>query len=491
MRNIASTIKGETPKYARRAFLGIFVYGGIAIGLVFVFFLLHYFGNQLPQERGFKTVSEAFERHNMVAHDYPLRVYGTRSVRSLIGQDQFTDCEILGGVLAPSSTLIEDSIILKGINLRSGKGMCSELHNVVSGKEYEIKEMKERYWWGSKALVSLAILIGMDVFQINNGIKILTYFSYLCLCLAAFWHSVRLFVLLCPFIIFGFLFSGISYYGGFSYSLPYLFSMMALTFLVMLVKTSTQTRTLRIFFFITGITSSYLYLLDGSLMMFLPISVVILWFGWNKNITISERTVIPIYCGGVFFLGFFMSFILNQVVKSWYMQSSVFSRFMNQLYVRLSTDVRRGDKGYESVGHIEATSEAIKKMIRYGFGDTGFWGARDIADSIAFISLFAALLAIAVSVYRKVMRRNSASLIAVAVIGASVAIVFARVAIFPNHSYIHSFFVGRYMFVPAALSLSMLIASLWRPASFIPTEGRRSRKPGEIDSGDTDGSRRA
>lgn len=484
---------GGVPKYAKRAFLGTLIYGGIAIGLVFVFFLLHYLGNQLPQERGFKTVSEAFERHNMIAHDYPLRAYGTRSVQSLIGQDQFTDCEIFGGVLAPSSTLIEDSIILKGINLRTGKGMCSELHGVVSGSEYEIKEMKKRYWWGTKALVSLWLLIGMDIFQINNGIKVFTYFSYLCLCLAAFWHSVRLFVLLCPFIIFGFLFSGISYYGGFSYSLPYLFSIISLVFLVISVKMGTSTRILRMFFLVVGIISSYLYLLDGSLMMFLPISAIILWFGWKTHQTISGRIFIPLYCGSVFFLGFFSSFILNQFVKSWYAQSSVFSGFVNQLYFRLSSNVMRVDKGYESAGHIEAISEAIRKFIRYGVGDVGFWGARDIADLFVFISLFAALLAIAVSTYRKVVRKSSAPLIAVALIGASVAIVFARVAIFPNHSYFHSFFVGRYMFVPAALFWSMLIASFWKPVSFISTESReilRSRKPDDIDSRGADGSRR-
>ena len=238
------------------AFLCTFVYGGTAIFFVLVFFLLHYLGNQFSPERGFRVISEAFERNNMVTHDYPIRVYGPRSVRSLIGQDQFTDCEILGSVLTPPSIYVKDAIVLETINLRTGKGMCRTLLDVVSAykenriseNEYEMKRMKERYWWGSKALVSIALQIGMDIFQLNMMIKVFTYFSYLCFCLVAFWHSIRLFVILVPFIVFGFLFSGIPYYGGFAYSMPYLLSMFALISLIVLVKTNTQSSILRMFF---------------------------------------------------------------------------------------------------------------------------------------------------------------------------------------------------------------------------------------------------
>ena len=124
----------------------------------------------------------------------------------------------------------------------------------------------------------------------------------------------------------------------------------------------------------------------------------------------------------------------------------------------------------------------------HGFGDMDLWGMRGTADLIVFTSLAAAVLAIAVSIRRRLVQRTSGSLIAVAVIGASIAIIFARVTIFSNHSYFHPLFIGKYMFVPVAPFWPILIAFLWESASFIPIERTGIS---QIDSGGIDGSGRA
>ena len=436
-------------------------YLGTAAFLLFAFFSLHYLGNQLPRERSYEVVREAFEKDNLVVANY---LPFNNSIQSLIGHDQFAECQVLNSMITPPSNRVEDAIVPKGLFTldfeKQGDAYCPALYRVVvQNQEHRTIPLKYRYWFGFKALTALALRWNeVDLFQVNVGIKTLTYFAYLLLALVALAHSFRLLAVLSPFIFFGFFFSGIPYFGGFAYSLAYLFSIVALAALVLLVKLKVSARALRLFFFASGMVSSYLFFLDGHLMALIPMLMVVLYFGREHVENIRRWSFETISFLLSFLAGFTLSVGVNQAAKGYYVGfDKVFPRFGEAL------------TGHTVAGHLEQhetlvdTAMAILLLPKSLLGHylyNSFMGNRTLYICAVLISCLALAAAIAVSAYRAYSAKNVTAVFGVVVILAAMAMVSIRLTVFSYHTWTHCGFICRYLFVPLALSWSALIAAL-------------------------------
>ena len=430
-------------------------YTCLALGLLSVFYGLHYLGNQIPDSLSFTRVHEGFRAGNLIAEtDYPTTLYGTRSLESLVGENQFSDCRMLLSVLAPPSTSIRDVIVPQRL---SGRQMtyCRRAHDIVTNgsRDGGTAALNLRYWHGTKALMAIGLMV-TDVFVLTNGIKTLTYFAYTLLALVALWISTRLLIVLSPFIILGFFFSGILYYGGFAYSLPYLFALLALTGVALFMKFKLSRATLARLFFALGMASSYLFLLDGHLLLLLPASVVILYFGHGNRMGLRNWWVLASRCIGMFVIGFSISLAVNQVGKAYYIGSSVFEGFIGQLGVRMSIP----ELGYGDV--LADTAMALAGPFTVGFRDVGTAGSMGVMFAMVGCCWVALLASVGVWVMRWYRQREIEIVVGVIVVVVAAAMVVVRVVFLLEHTNAHTFFIGRYMFVPMALCWMMLLATL-------------------------------
>ena len=434
-------------------------YLGTAAFLLFAFFSLHYLGNQLPRERSYEVVREAFEKDNLVVANY---LPFNNSIQSLIGHDQFAECQVLNSMITPPSNRVEDAIVPKGLFTldfeKQGDAYCPALYRiVVQNREHQTFPLKHRYWHGFKALVALALRWDeMDLFQVNVGIKTLTYFAYLLLAVVALVHSFRLLAVLSPFIFFGFFFSGIPYFGGFAYSLAYLFSIVALAAQVLLMKLKVSARALGLFFFASGMISSYLFFLDGHLIALLPMSMVVLYFGRGHVENIRRWSFETISFLLSFLAGFTLSVGVNQAAKGYYAGfDRVFSTFGKELMVRANLI------HHETTIVDNVTAILFSKYLIGYYWHNGFMGNKTLFVCALLTSCLALTVAIAMSVYRAYSEKNVATVFGVIVILAAMAMVLIRIIGFSQHTMIHPSFISRYMFVLVALSWATLIAALY------------------------------
>lgn len=425
----------------------------LGLGMLSLFYVLHFLANQMPEGLSHSRIAEAYQRGNLIAStDYPMTTFGTRSLQSLVGQDQFSDCRMLLSVVAPTTRNLRDVIAPRRYG-GHGKDNCQRLHDVVFGvgEPEDLTLLNTKYWHGTKAMMAIGLMIS-DVFVLTNGIKVATYFVYGLLALLAYSCSKQLLAVLGPFLILGFFYSGIPYYGGFAYSLPYLFVLLALLGLVALARDGGSKLVLGRYFFVVGMISSYLFLLDGHLLMLLPMAVVVLYYGDRRSSCLSSWVRVTARCIGMFAVGFVVSFAVNQIGKASLLGPSVFGRFIDQLAFRMSVP----ESNYAT--RLADAGMAFASPFSYGFREVGVSGN----GVFVFVLVGVALLALCVSglilARRWYVEWRIRLPVGVIVIGIAGLIVAARILFLLQHTNAHSLFIGRYMFVPMALCWMLLVA---------------------------------
>ncbi len=420
------------------------IYLGVLTGLVFVFFSLHYLGNKLPVESAKYQIEKAFDDDNLSQSRYPMKKFGSNSIRTLIGQDQHTECQSLQAMLHPGDGSVREAVILLK-NTVYGKNHCEAVYEIVHGiSEAETEQVRTRYWWGWVAIYSILLNV-FNIFQLVLGIKILTYFSFMILGIAAYAHSKRMLVSLSPLIFYGFFFSGIPYYGGVTFSLSFLWSVIALGFLVGLTSRDIPRSVYPLLFFIYGIVSSFLSSFDGHLMLLIPYSLAVLYIGLEdkNNYTAQNRITLSIHCLALFLTGFAGSLLFNQLVKSYYIGwDGIYESFQSGLSQRLSTT---------AYGKEIDPYKVVEKLFRRGFGTVGCfkikWLYTFLVQSAIYAGVGALIIVSALCVKTRSLRSFIPGLFFICLIG----MVFIRILVFQNHSAIHTAFIGRYMFVPLSL----------------------------------------
>jgi len=183
-----------------------------------LFVAFHYVANQVTQEFLVKKLEREYRYYNLSEHDYPFNVYGAHSILSNIGQNQYTECEILLSTLATPSDKLIDAVLPRIAVASPTDTYCASLKKVVqkwngsNDAEVKTRSLRTRYWWGARAVYSYTLRF-FNVYQTREMIRNLTSLAYLGLAISLLYLSSSLFWAALPLLVFGSLFSGASYYS--------------------------------------------------------------------------------------------------------------------------------------------------------------------------------------------------------------------------------------------------------------------------------------
>jgi len=183
-----------------------------------LFVAFHYVANQVTQEFLVKKLEREYRYYNLSEHDYPFNVYGAHSILSNIGQNQYTECEILLSTLATPSDKLIDAVLPRIAVASPTDTYCASLKKVVqkwngsNDAEVKTRSLRTRYWWGARAVYSYTLRF-FNVYQTREMIRNLTSLAYLGLAISLLYLSSSLFWAALPLLVFGSLFSGAPYYS--------------------------------------------------------------------------------------------------------------------------------------------------------------------------------------------------------------------------------------------------------------------------------------
>ncbi len=445
-------------------------------GMNAVFYGLHYLSVLVPAGTVKTRTAEAFRAQNLVPENYPKIRHGLSSNYALIGLDQFTDGLViqmslyrhpsaLRAAFLPKIAMPADSTRHGTIRNNAGEvadeiarngNPCETVRRMVVGGEPASESPSyyyHRYWWGQKVVLSL-LLPFFDYFQINNLLKVLTYFVFMAIACYIALVEPRRFLIFFPIAVMGTLFSGIIYYGGLTDSTTFLASLFFLAALLIVQHRTQEPHRLVPLFVILGSLAAFIYSMRGGLMLFCSIAFLILFFITFQNHRPADRFINSCACLAFFFAAFFASFAVRQAVSAlWLDWNTVFGDFVIQLKYRIGT----GGRDYDG---------SLFRLIGREFDNYLYaaYNSKWLSDVLVGGGLLAWIVSAGLAVVVAVRRKSMSVLFEWLAVCAAAAIVFARIALLRNHSYVHAWFIGRYMFLPLSFGWTGLIVLLrkWR-----------------------------
>ena len=433
----------------------MFLYSFTLLLFTGLFVAAHYTANQVPQDFVAKRLSRDFRLHNLSRHNYPFSHHGAHSVLSNIGQNQYTECAVLLSVLSTPSGRLEDAVLPRTIKGPIAPG-CKLLERTVrslkeQGVKVETRPLRTRYWWGARPVYSYMLRF-FSVYQIREMLRNATSLAYTGLAAALLFISPSVFWILLPLVIFGTLFSGVNYYSEVPLGVPYLWAVIASALLAALHAMKLAASRISLAVFIVGMVSSFLWLLDGHLILLIAWLILISYFSSLRYASPANSLLSAIKYIAVFSGGFLSAYFSGQVVKSLFIGvGPVFKSVAGGISYRTSNTV---------TGQTELDlSIVLDKVWNIGLWWTGFLRHELMWDIIVRSSLLAAITGIVISIVKS-MRGDRRVLVSLIICILVVLTILARLFFLQNHSVIHAFFIGRYMFIALAMGWVVLLVSL-------------------------------
>ena len=259
----------------------ISIYAAAMVLGIILFFTLHYIGNDLPYDLAKQRFADEFAVHQT----------GDGAARYFNGERPLFDwefCEIslmaiTGARRDPSGNPLVNAIRLKTFRkeIYPRGNYCAELQAASGGAEFAETAVKYRYWWGSKAAMSI-LLRFMSVYDIHQLILFATYTAWVLLAASLLLMGWRILLTAAPLLILGGLFSGVGYFADIANGLPYLFTLLAASVLALLLLRPKTARWAPLFCYIAGMVSAYLWFSDGHTALAMFLIGLIAWLGYAR-----------------------------------------------------------------------------------------------------------------------------------------------------------------------------------------------------------------
>ena len=307
----------------------------ILVNALFVF--LHYLGNQIPYDLALQRfAAEAVGERRDAGHRLGFK-------------SQFEYCQIaltvLGGARAEGSaqrphrtdelrrTIVQETMTI------GDSSYCAKLDALVKGATGEARwRLKTQYWWGQKALWSIA-LRHWSVADIRQWTMIATYVAYGLLAVALWMLSPRVLAVSAPLVVLGPWLSGVQYWADIANGTPYLWTVATVAALCVLVRSG---RWARPGCFLIGMGSSYLWLGDGHTFLAITWIGLIAYFGSGRP---PRRAAFEaIVCVVAYVAGFLVSYSIGTTMKN-LTGAPAWADFWNEIIHTTAETVEVGVKG--------------------------------------------------------------------------------------------------------------------------------------------------
>ena len=283
-------------------------------------------------------------------------------------------------------------------------------------------------------------------------IRNVTSLAYTGLAVALLFISPSVFWILLPLLIFGTLFSGISYYSEVPLGVPYLWAVVASALIAGLHAMNLAASRIYLAVFIVGMVSSFLWLLDGHLILLIAWLILISYFSSLRYDNPANSSLSAIKHTATFSGGFLSAYFSGQVVKSLFTGvGPLFNSVAGGISYRTSNT---------TPGRTELDlSIVLDKVWDIGLWWTGFLRHELMWDVMVKSSGLAAITGIVICIV-KGMRGNRRVLVSLMICISVVLTILVRLFVLQNHSVIHAFFIGRYLFIALAMGWVVLLVSL-------------------------------
>ncbi len=197
-------------------------------------------------------------------------------------------------------------------------GHCRVLREASGGGEPDSGPLKTRYWWGSKALYAIA-LRALSVYELRELTKTATRLAYALLAVAVLLLSPKALAVISPLIFLGAFHSGVDYFGDVANGMPYAWAVLSAAVLAFLMRFRAPGAApwgrARLFSFVAGMVSSYLWLRDGHTYLAITLIGLIAYFG-HESAAVRERVEQAVRCIGLYLAGFLTCYGLGLLVKT-------------------------------------------------------------------------------------------------------------------------------------------------------------------------------
>ena len=300
------------PGWETRRLKTIAVYAAATIAGVVLFIFLHYIGNRIPYGLAQQRIADELAVNQ---GEYDRRYYGGE--RPLL---DFEFCQMAVTVIAGAHRDASDRPLLDAIALLTFRkeitlegNYCAELAAASGGAEFDQTSIKYRYWWGSKAALA-NLLRFLSVYDIHRLILFATYGAWALLAAALLLMGRRVLLAASPLIALGVAFSGVGYFADIANGIPYLWTLLAASVLVLLLWRPGWARWAPLFCYSTGMVSAYLWLFDGHTALATVLIGLVAWLGYRR---LKESASIrrAAGCLALYLAGFAICIALGQAVK--------------------------------------------------------------------------------------------------------------------------------------------------------------------------------
>ena len=251
--------------------------------------------------------------------------------------DSYEDCELSASVLRSAKVQATEGHSLRNAILPQGYlgygeffDPCPALLVAVSGGDPEPVLLKTRYWWGNKVLYTLGLRF-LSLAQFRQTLEVAIYLAYGALVASLAMLAPRAALVAAPLAVFGVFYSGVRYFADASNGVPHLWAVLAAVILSMLIRwPSTSWRPLikvdmpaivqktgtvtTLFCFVAGMISSFLFFMDGHIVLAVILFGLVAWFGCS-GLKVRDRVQRVSLIFGSYIVGFMACYVSGQLVK--------------------------------------------------------------------------------------------------------------------------------------------------------------------------------
>ena len=360
---------------------------------------------------------------------------------------RFTECEVGLSIIIRQDRDLLSSLLPRTYPFDIGRP-CDDLLRVVEESAVDqSKRLRPRYWWGFKAVYALML----SKLTTTEAATAMTWFShgcYLLLGLSLFRLSKFTFLVMSPFILMPPFLSGIHFHSEPPIALGYIWAVLASAIYANLLKSKTMENWLYPFILFTGMVTAFLWFMGGELLLLAPLLILITFLYRLGHQSLTTRFLNTIKVVSLLHIGFVLSMLIGYAIKaSVYGLEPVIASFTEAANHRLSLQAKGANISFLGV---------LKQLSFRGFQHTAvydnvlMWKTLLVSAGITGLLGF---MYLAVKTIRQFKQYGLVLMIFASVLG----YFLLRVLIVPNHSYIHSWMIGRYVIVPICLCWSTLI----------------------------------
>jgi len=372
-------------------------------------------------------------------------------LHGVLETNQFTSCEVALSLVKPQTLSVRSALSPSTYGDVSLEHPCTTLAEFyhARGAELSVSSLRHRYLWGARGVYGILASMVPEP-QLQRWLSVLTTACIVAVFLLTFHTSRVLGLLILPFTVFGSLFSGVFTVTETPVAIGYLWAWLAGIILWVSVQNG---RDLAVSV-VCGMVSAFLWFLEGHFMVLVAL-VAVLTFLYElltrQHANPYRRTLRNVVA---LHLGFALCTALFVMLKIGVFDvDSVFVSYHQAILQRAG-----GDNDY---GGIITVWSLTQKLLYVAYQNTSTYGNVTVWKALLLTTGVVAMCAlILLGRYGESLRGKRGYIL---LLGGVSVYCLIRLYALPNHSYLHAFYMARYLFIPLACVWSCLLYLLLLP----------------------------